>query len=264
VEFPIQPIKKKNLESYDHKNREIAYEFAKRVKKEAGPYIKMIVLFGSTARKQEAGDIDILLVLDDTMFDLSAEFVQTYRVIVENLIISISRKLHVTTFRLTQFWEYIRAGDPVAINILRDGIALLDPGIFDPLQMLLYQGRIRPTPESAYTYFARAPITLETSKRRLLQGTLDLYWAVIDAAHAALIKINCIPPSPEHVAGLLDERLVKPGLLEKRYVKTVDRFYHLSRGILHNQITHIDGDTFDQYVKEAHAFIEAMRPFVEK
>jgi len=264
MEFPIHPVKKKNLESYDPKNRDIAYEFSKQIKQEVGDYIKLIILFGSSVRKQEAGDIDILLVLDDTAFDLSKEFVEAYRIIVENIIIKISRKLHVTTFRLTSFWEYIRAGDPVGINILRDGVALLDPGIFDALQMLLYQGRIRPTPESAYTYYTRAPITLHNSKMRLLQSTLDLYWAVIDAAHAALIKMNVIPPSPEHVPALLEEKLVKPGLLEMKYVKIAEQFYHLSRGILHNQITQIDGDHYDHYYEEARDFIERMKPFVEK
>lgn len=264
VDFPIPRIKQRNLEKYHHKNREIAYEFAKRVKKEVGDYLKMIILFGSTARNQESGDIDILIVLDDTIFDLTPEFNQTYRIIVEKIIVAISRKLHVTTFRLTSFWEYLRAGDPVAINILRDGIALLDPGIFDPLQILLYQGRIRPTPESAYAYFSRAPLTIHNAEWHILQATLDLYWGVIDAAHAALMKVNVVPPSPEFVPTLLDEKLAKAGLLDRKHVKTVERFYHLSRGILHNQITHISGPHFDEYLREAQEFIEEMRRFIEK
>jgi predicted nucleotidyltransferase len=260
----IPRIKQKNLEQYSPKNREIAYAFAKRIKEEVGDYAKLVVLFGSSARKQETGDVDVLIVLDDTLFELTPEFNQTYRIIVEKIIIEVSRKLHVTTFRLTSFWDYVRAGDPVAINILRDGIALLDPGIFDPLQHLLYQGRIRPTPESAYAYYARAPASLNNAHWHILQATLDLYWSVIDAAHAGLIKVNAVPPSPEFVPSLLEEKLVKPGLLDKKYVKVVERFYHLSRGILHHHITHISGPHFDEYAEEAKEFIEAMQVIVSR
>ncbi|MFH1071989.1 MAG: nucleotidyltransferase domain-containing protein [Nanoarchaeota archaeon] len=203
MDFLIPQNKRKNLEKYDKKNLEIALEFTKRLKHEIGDFAKMVILFGSTARHQQAGDIDILVVIDDVNIQLSPEFVQTYRIIVEKILADISRKLHITTFKLTTFWEYMRAGDPVAINILRDGVALLDPGIFDPLQILLLEGRIRPTPESVYTYFARAPITLHNSKWHLMQATLDLYWAVIDASHAALMKLNVVPPSPEFVPNLL-------------------------------------------------------------
>ena len=48
-------------------------------------------------------------------------------------------------------------------------------------------------------YFGRAPITLRNSKWHLNQATIDLYWAVIDATHAALMKLGEIPPSPEHI-----------------------------------------------------------------
>src|SRR3989338_8764278 len=47
---------------------------------------------------------------------------------------------------------------------------------------------LRFTAESIWTYYIRAPNTLHNSKWHLLQATLDLYWAVIDAAHAALMK----------------------------------------------------------------------------
>jgi len=110
---------------------------------------------------------------------------------------------------MTSFWEYIRNGDPIAINILRDGVALIDTGFFEPLQVLLRRGRIRPTQESIWLYFIRAPNTLHNSKWHILQATLDIYWACVDACHAALMKIGETPPTPEHVADLLEDKLVK-------------------------------------------------------
>ena len=65
------------------------------------------------------------------------ELIEGYRIIVENLIEKVSLKLHVTSMTFTSFWEHARVGDPILVNILRDGIALHDRGFFDPLQRIL-------------------------------------------------------------------------------------------------------------------------------
>ena len=207
MEFRIQQRENPNKNNYSKEEFDTAYRFAKKVYKEFGNFIKAIVLFGSAARKTGSGkgDIDILVVVNDVTTVITGEMVEAYRVIMERLVNETSQRLHVTTLKLTNFWEYIRKGDPIGINLLRDGVSLVDSGFFDPLQALLYQGRIRPTWESVWTYFSRAPQTLHNSKWHILQATIDLYWAVIDAAHAALMKIGEIPPSPGHVADMLEE-----------------------------------------------------------
>src|SRR3989344_9618845 len=98
--------------------------------------------------------------------------------------------------------------------MLRDGVPLLDIGFFEPLQVLLKQGKIRPTPESIWSYLGRASPTIYNSKWHLLQAVLDLYWAVIDAAHAVLMEYGEIPPSPGQVSSILNEKLVKRKILE--------------------------------------------------
>ena len=77
--------------------------------------------------------------------------------------------------RFTSFWEYIRNGDPVGINILRDGVAIIDTGFFDPLQALLKKGRIRPTSESIWTYIDEAAF-LKTAPERLRLAYLMAVW----------------------------------------------------------------------------------------
>ena len=256
---------KKNRDKYDKENIDLAYEFAKRVHKELGKFLKAIVLFGSAARRKEkTNDVDILLVVDDLSIALTKEIVQSYRIIVEQIIAKVSTRLHVTTLRFTNFWEYVRAGDPVAVNILRDGYALIDSGFIEPLQSLLYQGRIRPTPESTWSYFNRAPKTILNSKWHLLQATVDLYWAVIDSAHAALMKINEVPPSPEHVNDLMEEKLVKTGMIDKKYPKVMRRFYDIMKMITNRDIKEITGDQYDEYLKEAEEFVDAMKEVMDK
>ncbi len=264
MDFEIKKKKRVNLKRYTQDDVDVAYKFAKEINKELGNFLKAVVLFGSAARREKSRDIDILLVVDDVTLQLTRELVQTYRIITEKTIAKVSTKIHVTSMKFTSFWEYCRAGDPVAINILRDGVSIIDTGFFDPLQALLYQGRVRPTPESIWSYFSRAPVTLHNSKWHINQATLDLYWAVVDSAHAALMKMGEVPPSPEHVAGMLHEKLVKNGLLPERYAKTMAHFFHLSKSIIHNEIKPVTGEMYDRYFKEAADFVDTMQMLIRK
>ncbi|HIH31792.1 TPA: hypothetical protein HA235_03730 [Candidatus Woesearchaeota archaeon] len=268
MDFGIESRQKDISKKYQKHELDIAYEFAKETKKELKELLRALILFGSTARKinpnDKTNDIDILIIVDDVSIQLSPELVQTYRIILEKIVAKVSKKLHVTTLRFTNFWEYVRAGDPIAINILRDGVAIIDTGFFEPLQILLYQGRIRPSAESIQNYMAMAPQTLKNSKNHLLSATLDLYWAVIDASHAALMSINEIPPSPAHVADLMEEKLVKTRLLDKRYAYTMKQFYSLGKSIMHGELLQISGDQYDLYYKEAYHFVMEMKKFIER
>ena len=108
----------------------MAQKFSQRLWKEFGDFIKAIVLFGSTTQQgKERKDVDVLIILDDVRITFSEDIVQTYRVIVEKIVADTDReKLHVQSMKFTSFWEYVRVGDPIAINILRYGIALVDTG----------------------------------------------------------------------------------------------------------------------------------------
>jgi len=180
------------------------------------------------------------------------------------VIVKTSPKMHITSMTFTSFWEYAKAGDPVVVNILRDGVALIDTGFFEPLQVLLKKGRIRPSEESIWRYFGRSPKTLLNSKWHLLQATLDLYWAVIDAAHAALMRAKEVPPTPDHVADMLEKVFVRHKQLEKKYVDTMRNFYKLSKMITHREIKEIKGSAYDKYYQEADDFVKRMRILVEK
>jgi len=267
VEFKIKKKEHHNLYRYKQEELTIAENFSNEIEKELGDFIKAIVLFGSSTRKNEftpESDIDILIIVDDIKTELTAEFVEAYRIIVEKIAFKISKKLHITTMKLTNFWEYVRAGDPIIINILRDGVPLIDTGFFEPLQILLREGRIRPTMESVWVYFSRAPATLYNSKWHILQAVVDLYWAIIDSAHAALMAVNEIPPTPSHVADLLKEKMAKKGLIKQKYINTMKKFYELSKKIIHREIREIKGKEFDKLYKEADEFVDAMRMFIDE
>lgn len=267
MKFPIRRREKKTAKNYYSRDIEIARKFAKIMYKEFGSFISALILFGSVTRSSTnpKRDIDILIILDDVRIKFTKDLVQTYRIITEKAIGQVApERLHVQSMKFTSFWEYVRAGDPVAINVLRHGVSLIDTGFFDPLQILLEQGRIRPSKESVYTYFTMAPASLSRSKHHILAATVDLYWAVIDAAHAALMHSGEIPPTPDHVSDLLELRLVKTKHISRKYSDIMRKMYSTYKKIIRREIQDISGNEYDKLKQDAEIFIKEMKKYIEK
>jgi len=266
MEFKIIHRDNENIHKYPTEDYNIAGKFATELHKELDRFMVSVILFGSSARREPTAhsDIDVLIISDDTTFTINEALTETYKIMVDNLIAKHSPKLHITSMTLTSFWEYVKNGDPVIVNILRDGVPLIDYGLFEPLHVLLKQGRIRPSEESVWRYFGRSPRTLLSSRWHLLQATMDLYWAVIDSAHAALMRKNEIPPTPEHVADLLELVFVKHRLLEAKYVDTMRKFYRLSKMITHRELKDMKGADYEKLYLEADAFVKRMKILIEK
>ena len=136
MEFRIKRKENENLHKYPTDNLDIASTFTREVKKELGDFVLSIVVFGSSARREtsERSDIDVLIISDDATYILTEELIEGYRIIIDNLIRRVSTKLHITSMTFTSFWEHAKVGDPVVVNILRDGVALEDKGFFFPLR----------------------------------------------------------------------------------------------------------------------------------
>ncbi|MDK2850063.1 MAG: hypothetical protein PWP03_382 [Candidatus Woesearchaeota archaeon] len=253
--------------NYDEESLNIVYNFAKKMTKEFGDLIKVIAIFGSATKKEDLdpnSDIDVLVVVDDVDFKIDDALAQTYRVLTGKIVEKVSKKLHVTTLKLTHFWEYVKVGDPVVLNILRDGFAVLDSGFFTPLQVLLYQGRIRPSEEAIYTYFERAPRSLKQVEYNLLKSISDLYWAMIDSAHAALMRIGEMPANPREIPKIVEEKLVNTKLVSKDCADFAKEIYELSKKIAHNEIKEVSGAEIDELKERARKFVDEMKKIVLK
>ncbi|MFH1637408.1 MAG: hypothetical protein ABIB71_03215 [Candidatus Woesearchaeota archaeon] len=267
MKFDVKKVEKKKLPSgYPEESYNTARKFAELAYKEFGDFINGIILFGSVVRKgAKPQDIDILIILDDVKMVFTEEIVQTYRIVMEKTIAQVDReRLHVQSMKFTNFWEYVRAGDPVAMNILRFGVALVDTGFFSPLQLLLDQGRIRPTKESVYTYFVMAPASITRAKQHMLQATVDLYWSVIDAAHAALMKYGEVPPSPNHVAEMMERTLIKHRKVSKSSAATMKEMYKVFKGITGRSTKEVSGKQYDAYKKKCEAFVKDIKKYIDK
>lgn len=264
MKFNIDKVENPNKEHYSKHDSDVAFSLATKVVKEFGTFIKTVALFGSTARNDEnSHDIDILIIVDDVSIKLSPEMTESYKIILEKIIVETSKKLHVTTLKMTNFWDYVRKGDPLGLNILRDGVALYDIGLFEPLRELLAEGRIAPSQETINIYTNKAITSMFNSRNHVIRATLDLYWAVIDISHAVLMQEGVLPQSPAKVADKLDEVLVKSKKLEAKYTTIMRKFYQVSREIVHNEKSLVTGQEYDRYLKEAQIYVDRMKKLLK-
>lgn len=266
MEFSIEKKDHANYHKYDKKVLDTAYAFTKEAYGEFQEFIRGMVLFGSSARHDgnDKSDIDILVVFDDVLTNPTPDIVEAYKIITEKLIQKHSTRIHVTTMRFTTFYEQVRVGDPIGINILRDGIALVDKGFFDPLQALLRMGKIRPTYESIWNYMHKSSKTMHNSRWHLFRACEDLYWAVTDAAHAAIMKQGILPPSPRHMHTFFLEHVVPTKQFNKGHAKKIKFFYDLYKSIDRKELRDITGQQYEQYYLDAKHFVLDVQAFLEK
>jgi len=244
----------------------IAYRFATRVYRSFPGILKSVVLFGSVAKKTitKESDIDILIIFDDTSLEPRRTFVDWYNTEITKIIQSIDPRIHVNTVTLSTFWDNVRSGEPVVINVLRYGIALVDTGFFEPLQMLLRKGKIRPTDEAVWNAMTRAPGHLVRSTSRVLGAVIDLYWVMIDSAHAALMKYGQVPPSPEYLEPLLKSTFVDKKMMDKKFISYYHEVWKTSKAVIHGELLRLSGIDYDRYLRYAEEFQAKMEEIIKK
>ena len=251
------------------KEYDIAMDFSTKAYKKFEKAIKSIILFGSTTKKtQVAGsDIDIIIILDDASIRWDQELIAWYRqeldvILRKNPYI---KNLHINTVKLTTWWEDLLRGDPIILNILRNGETLIDmAGFFDPLKHLLIKGKIKSTPEAIYTSLQRAPMHLARSKAAELNAIEGLYWSMVDSSHAALIAANVSAPSPEHITEELVKAFVNTGKLKIKYVQWYKELLVLHKKISHGEIRDLKGVEIDDWQEKAEEFLAVMAQLIKE
>ncbi len=249
------------------KEKDIAMDFATKSYQKFDKLVKSVVLFGSTAKNTSVSgsDIDIIILLDDVMVKWDQELIAWYRTELDKLIRTnpYQKSLHINTVKLSTWWEDLTRGDPVIINILRYGEAMIDMGgFFEPLKRLLLEGKIKSTPEAIYSALQRAPQHILRSKSAELSAIEGIYWSMVDSAHAALIAANIPPASPEHIPIDLKTTFVDNKMLKMKYVVWYRDILMLHKKISHGEIKDIKGTDIDEWQDRAEEFLEVMAKLV--
>jgi len=260
----------KNLPTLKLKREhDIAMDFAVKAYKKFDRIIKSIVLFGSQVKQNAVAgsDIDIILIIDDAAIQWDQELTAWYRQELDNVLRKnpYQADLHINTVKLSTWWEDLMRGDPVVLNVLRHGEAMIDhAGFFNPLKRLLIMGKIKPTPEAIYSALQRAPLHISRSKLAELNSIEGLYWSMVDSAQAALIAANITPPSPEHIPADLKEAFVNTGKLKAKYVDWYRDLLMLHKKITHGEIKDLKGVEIDAWQEKAEEFLKTMVELVKE
>lgn len=249
--------------------QEIAMDFATKAYKKFSKLIKSVILFGSSVKNTatSSSDVDIIIIIDDSAVQWDQELIAWYRQELGQLVRGnpYKKELHINTVKLTTWWQDLMRGDPVVVNVIRYGEALIDfGGFFNPLKVLMQQGKIRSTPEAIYTCLQRAPQHLARSKAAELGSIEGIFWAMVDSAHALLMTAKIPPPSPEHIPILLKESFVDKKLLKMKYVVWYRDLYILHRKIVHGDLTDIKGLEIDEWQERADEFINVTAKLIEQ
>lgn len=247
---------------------DIAMDFAVKAYKLFDKILKSVVLFGSQVKQTAVAgsDIDIVLIVDDAAIKWDQELIAWYRQELDGLLRRnpYQADLHINTVKLTTWWEDLMRGDPVVINVLRHGEAMLDyAGFFNPLKSLLLEGKIKSTPEAIYSCLQRAPMHIARSRAAELSAIEGLYWAMVDSAHAALIAAHVTPPSPEHIPIDLKETFVNTGKLKMKYVIMFRDLLVLHKRIAHGEEKSLKGVEIDDWQDKTDDFLEVMAQLVK-
>lgn len=250
------------------KETDIAMDFAAKAYKKFDKLVKSVILFGSTAKQETVtgSDIDIILIIDDVAINWDQELIAWYRTELEKLIKSnpYQQSLHINTIKLSTWWEDLMRGDPVVINVLRYGEAMIDlAGFFNPLKSLLLKGKIRSTPEAIYAALQRAPMHIARSKLAEMSSIEGLYWAMVDSAQAALIAANIPPASPEHISVDLKENFVDSKKLNMKYVVWYRDLLMLHKKIVHGEVKNLRGVEIDAWQDRTEEFLNVMANLVK-
>lgn len=274
---PKKKVRKKNISKKDKKKfptlnfrseTDIAMDFAVKASQKFNKIVKSIILFGSTTKKTRVAgsDIDIIIIIDDASIQWDQELIAWYREELEKVLREnpYKQNLHINTVKLSTWWEDLMRGDPIVLNILRDGEAMIDfAGFFNPLKALLLQGKINATPEAIYSSLQKAPAHIARSRTAELNSIEGLYWAMVDSAHAALMAAKISPPSPEHIPEELNENFVLKGKLKLKYVQWYRDLLLLHKRISHGEITTLRGVEIDDWQDKTEDFLLTMAELIK-
>ncbi|MDT7858502.1 MAG: nucleotidyltransferase domain-containing protein [Candidatus Aenigmarchaeota archaeon] len=246
----------------EEKRLQEAREFGKRVLEKYGNLVKSIVLMGSVARGEfkPESDIDIIVILDDTIEELTNERLEAIDEDLEKIAKSISDRLSIQpSYTLTEFVDYARSGHPIVYNFIKEGEPIFDAGFFMPWKRLLKLGKIQGTREAIESYMEDAPKKIARAKTvKLLMLAEDCYYAMVNSTQAVLMFMGLEPPVPSKLYDEVMEFLVKPGLLDEEYAKWLKEIVQIRKDIEHKKLLEVKGEFVDQWIERAEKYVDKM------
>jgi len=238
------------------------YEFAKRVLERYGDLVKSIVLVGSVVRGEfkPESDIDVVVILDDTIKELTSEELEEINDELEKMAKSISDRLSIQSpYTLTKFVDYVKSGHPIIYNFIKEGEPIFDAGFFMPWKRLLKLGKIKGTREAVENLMGDALKKLARARTvKLLMLAEDCYYAMVNSTEAVLMFMDLDPPAPSKLYDTVMEYLVNPGLVEEEYAGWLRGIIQIRKNIEHKKLLEVSGEFVDEWLERAEKYVDKM------
>lgn len=247
----------------DRKERiELAKKFTKKILDKYGPWIKAVIVWGSTARGEfkKKSDIDFVILVDDTREKLT----NAQRDEMDDWIYELAKKTDdrlspQPVWTITEFVKMVRAFTPLTYELLKDGIPTYDTGFFLTHKRLLEMGEIAATPEASQRRWGDVPRRISRAKSaKLWLIAEDLYYAMIGAEEAVLMYMGRDIPHPIHAADDVKKYLVEPGLLDAKYIEYLDEVVKFRKAVEHREVKDLESGQIDKYIQKAEEFVAEM------
>ncbi len=163
----------------------------------------------------------------------------------------------------SDIWKHYKEKSEQVQEILRNSYVVQDKGFITPLQDLFVKGKLRPTKESVLMHMYQAEKNLKNANTHVNSAVVDVYWAVVDTAHAAVMASGQIPPSPEQLGDQL-KILAKEKKINSRCPAIMSEIFGVAKDIIRKRKWEITGKEFDKYLEKAEFFQKEMIDYVAK
>jgi predicted nucleotidyltransferase len=260
---------KEMREKSQERRMESAEEFSDKLLEKLGDKVKVVAVWGSVAKGEHGhdSDIDTLVVLDDTKLqkDVPEDAKKKIRKKVTDLAKETDDRITIQYFPfLTEFWDSLRKGEPLAIEAVRNGTPVYDTGIFMPAKRLLERGKISGTQESVKKRLklgAAGYKKAEKTMRSSLPHKLEQ--AMANAGQAPIMLSGANPPPKEKVAEKLREMFVENDMLEEEFVEIAEELHDFGN-LGEKNPEDVTGEELEQKMQKTDDFVRRMHKLVSQ
>lgn len=246
-----------------------AEEFADKLVDKLEDKVKCVAVWGSVPKGEHGydSDIDTLVILDDTKLekDVPDDARKKIRGKVTQLAKETDERITIQYFPfLTEFWNSLRKGEPLAIEAVRNGQPVYDVGIFMPAKRLVQRGKISATQESVKKRLKMAAAGYKKAENSLRSSIPHkLEQAMANAGQAPIMLVGKQPPAKENVPDVLEEMFVEKELLEEEYVEKAQEIYDFG-DMGEKESDKVTGQMVEEHIQMTDDFVRRMHELVSQ
>jgi predicted nucleotidyltransferase len=260
---------KEMREKSQERRFEAVEEFSDKLKEKLGEKVKVVAVWGSVPKGEHGvdSDIDTLVVLDDTKLkgDVPDDAKKKIRRKVTSLANETDERITIQYFPfLTEFWDSLRKGEPLAIEAVRNGEPVYDSGIFMPAKRLLERGKISGTQESVKKRLKMGAAGYKKAEKNFRSSIPHkLEQVMANAGQAPIMLVGKQPPAKEKVPETLREMFVEKDILEEEYVDIAQDLYDFGdKG--EKDPEEVTGEAVEEHLEKADDFVKRMHKLVSQ